>query len=248
MFGMGSGKNEASLCANGHDAASGSVALFHSLAECTDDLEIEYASDEDNTAWIKTSVNRLIQACIDCKSKADFDNNVAPLLDVESAIDYYIFYLITQHLDGVAKNYLLSTYDGTKWFFSAYDLDSTFGLYVNGQKLMPNDGSGEGYGVCALGMSSHQLFILIDKYKSAELKARYKDLVEGYNGAWGKPLSEDRVVDTFYNFAGSIPKALLDEEVKLWPTLPSTSVNNVSQIIDHYRRRRAFIDPQIEAL
>lgn len=46
----------------------------------------------------------------------------------------------------------------------------------------------------------------------------------------------------------AIPKALLDEEVKIWTALPSTSVNNVAQVLDFNRRRRAYIDPQIEKL
>jgi hypothetical protein len=56
------------------------------------------------------------------------------------------------------------------------------------------------------------------------------------------------VVKTFNDFVGSIPKALYDEETKLWKVLPATSVNNVSQIIDFNRRRREIIDAQIEAL
>ena len=251
MFGMGNEdktKQMAILCANASTAEGSSACCFHSLATVTEaDLEIEYATDENNTAWINTSVNRLIQACI-LSDGTDLDTTIAQYLDWESAIDYYIFCLITQNFDGITKNYLLVTYDGEKWFFSAYDLDSTFGLYATGKRLMPNDGSGGGYAQCTVNSMGHRVFELIRLYKADELKARYKSLMEGRAGAFGKPLSEDRVVDTFYNFAGSIPKGLLDEEVKLWPTLPSTSVNNVSQIIDHYRRRRAFIDPQIEAL
>jgi hypothetical protein len=253
MFGMGDeDKSEqmAILCANAADATGSQICTFKSnTATGTDaDLEIEYVTDENNTQWVIDSVNRLIIECIDCDSEAYFDANVAPRLDVESAIDYYIFCLITQNLDGISKNYLLSTYNGKKWFFSAYDLDSTFGLWTNGKRLIPNDGSGDGYAQCTVNALNHRVFELIRLYKADELKERYKNLTEGYTEAFRNPLSEDRVVDTFYNFAGSIPKALLDEEVKLWPTLPSTSVNNVSQIIDHYRRRRAFIDPQIEAL
>ena len=30
------------------------------------------------------------------------------------------------------KNYFLATYDGTKWFFSAYDMNITYGLNWNG--------------------------------------------------------------------------------------------------------------------
>ena len=246
MFGMGNGDKEAILCANESPASK-----FRGEAELTEnDLEIEYAPNEDDTDWIKKSINNLINACIACDSEAYFDKNIAPLLDVESAIDYYIFCLLSQNLDGISRNYLLSTYDGTKWFFTAYDCDTVFGLYYGANGILPNDGSGEGYASCSLDAlaGSNRLFEIIKVYKPDELKARYNNLVKGYNGAFGKPLTEDRFIDTFYNFIRKIPKALYDEEVKMWTTIPLTSVNNVSQIIDHYRRRRAFIDPQIEAL
>ena len=237
MFGMGEGDREAILCANAVGDIGAQACRFKELATVTDDdLGIEYASDEDDTAWINESVNRLIQACIDCDSEEDFDNNVAQYLDVESAIDYYILCLILRNFDGIVKNYLLVTYDGTKWFFSAYDMDSTFGMWWDGTEFT----SVKGYTVNDLA-DRHRVFELIKTYKADELKARYREIIKG-------ALSEDEVITTFMNFAGSIPKGLLDEEVRLWPEIPSTSVNNVTQIIDFYRRRRAYIDPQIEAL
>ena len=249
MFGMGSGTQEAILCANaGYTCVAN--CKFRAEAKVTEeDFEIEYATDEDNTAWINTSLNNLIRACMSCNSKEKFENNVAPLLDVDSAMDYFIFTLISQNLDGIIRNYLLSTYDGTKWFFTAYDCDTVFGLYFGANSIMPNDGYGVGYNQCSVDdLREHLVFDLITKYRADEFKARYESLVKGYTGEWGNALTEDRFIDTFYNFIGKIPKALYDEEVKLWPTIPVTSVNNVSQIIDHYRRRRAYIDPQIEAL
>ena len=159
---------------------------------------------------------------------------------MDSVIDYYVFCLATQNYDGITKNYLLATYDGIKWFFSAYDMDSTYGLHWKGSSFVMATGSLS----VESAANSHRVFELIKKYKADELKARYNELVVCPNGA----LSEENVTQTFLNFASLIPKALLDEEVKIWPTLPSTSVNGVSQILDFYRRRRAFIDPQIEAL
>lgn len=249
MFGMGSGTQEAILCANAGDTGV-ATCKFRAEAKLTEeDFEIEYATDEDNTAWINTSLNNLIRACMSCNSKEKFENNVAPLLDVDSAMDYFIFTLISQNLDGIIRNYLLSTYDGTKWFFTAYDCDTTFGLYFGANRIMPNDGHGEGYNQCSVDdLRGHLVFDLITKYRAKEFKARYESLVKGRTEDWGNALTEDRFIDTFYNFIGKIPKALYDEEVKIWTSIPSTSVNNVSQIIDHYRRRRAFIDPQIEAL
>lgn len=242
MFGMG---NEAStdkmaiLCASAGDETGALACSFKALATCTDaDLEIEYATDEDNTGWINTSVNRLIQACIDSDG-TDLDTTIAQYLDWESAIDYYIFCLISKHFDGLTKNYLLVTYDGTKWFFSGYDMDSTFGLWFNGSKLInAYDNNVEQLAV------QNRVFELIKKYKANELKDRYRKLVLKQDGA----LSEENIIEAFNNFICKIPKAVLDEEVKIWPTLPSTSVNNVSQIIDFNRRRRAYIDPQIEKL
>jgi hypothetical protein len=129
------------------------------------------------------------------------------------------------------------TYDGTKWFFSAYDMDSTFGLWWDGSKFIRVNQT------CTVSSLAniHRVFELINKYKADELKARYNQLV---NAA----LSEEAIIETFTTFAGSIPKGLFDEEVKLWPKIQSTSVNNVAQIIDFNRRRRAYIDPQINAL
>ena len=234
MFGMGDGDREAVVCSNGN----GSSEVFKSEAKLDEsDWEIEYASDEFSEDDIKASFNRVINACINCSSKEDFEKNVSQYLDIDSAIDYYIYCLISQHHDGISKNCLLVTYDGVKWFFSAYDMDSTFGLHWDGSRVLKANNS------CSVDhlASRHRVFELIKTYKAEELKARYKKLTKG-------ALSEEAVIETFMNFAGSIPKALLDEEVRLWPEIPSTSVNNVSQIIDFYRRRRAYIDPQIDAL
>ena len=237
MLGMGEGDREAILCA---DASAKGACSFDALATLDGDFDLEYVSDEDDTEWVKASVNNLIRACIECDSEEYFDEVVSKYLDVESAIDYYIFCLITQHYDGITKNYLLATYDGEKWFFSAYDMDSTFGLYWDGSKFVKATGSLSVQSAA----STHRLFNLLNTYKSDEIKARYNELVLNENGA----LSKENVTQTYLNFACSIPKALLDEEVKIWPGLPSTSVNSISQILDFYNRRRAFIDPQIAAL
>jgi hypothetical protein len=42
-------------------------------------------------------------------------------------------------LDGLAKNMLLGTYDGTRWICGAYDMDSTFGLWWNGTRFVSTE-------------------------------------------------------------------------------------------------------------
>ena len=233
MFGMGEGDQEAIVCA---DNSNSPACMFDGLATLDGDFEVEYAPDEDDTEWIKTSLNRLLQACVDCKSEEDFDNNVAQYLDVESAIDYMLFALLIGHGDGIKKNYILATYDGTTWFFSAYDMDSTYGLAWDGKTIYRSY-------ACDINniVENNRLFELLFTYKLDKVKARYNTLING-------KMSEESVIYAFTDFIGGIPKAIYDQEVKLWPSIPNTSVNNIAQISDYYQRRTAFLNAQIESI
>ena len=69
-------------------------------------------------------------------SDEDFVNNIGNYFDLNSLIDYYLLAYAICHLDGLGKNQLLLTYDGIHWMASAYDMDSTFGLYWNGASFV----------------------------------------------------------------------------------------------------------------
>ena len=57
-------------------------------------------------------------------------------IDIQSAIDYYIFQDIILGTDGLAKNMILLNYDNKlKWYLSPYDMDATFDLDWNGNIL-----------------------------------------------------------------------------------------------------------------
>lgn len=234
MMGMGDGTNECILCAGNTCEAN----LFKAAAtlDGESDLEIEYITDESNTAWAVTSVNNLITACINSNGN-DLDTTIAGMLDWESAIDYYILVAMVRGDDMVGKNYLLNTYDGTKWFFGAYDMDSTYGLQWDGKKFLTATKDTLFTAIA----ENHRLFELILTHKKTELKQRY-------NALRSTVLSEDNVATEFRNFAGSIPRPLLDEDNRCWPGIPQTSCNNVQQIIDWYRLRCVACDAEIAAL
>ena len=135
------------------------------------------------------------------------------------------------------KNYILATYDGVKWFFSAYDMDTTYGINWDGAShLSTTKGASLTYYT-----QLHRVMALIKSYKKDKLKARYAELRQGI-------LSEDNVMLAFSNFIGSIPKALFDREVEIWPTLPSTSTCDLNQIVNYFNRRAALTDAEIESL
>jgi hypothetical protein len=235
MLNMGSGANEAILCADLNSAANNFKAEAVVGGNQTD-FELEYVSDENNTAWVQPSLNNLINACI-ASDGADLDTTIAAMLDWDSAIDYWIFCALIDHRDGVGKNYLLHTWDGTKWYFDAYDMDSIFGLKYNGKEFFAaNTGT-----TVAFLRGRHRVAELICKYKLDTFKARYAALRAG-------ALTEENVSTLFRNFAGQISRPLLDEDNRLWPMIPLTNTNNVQQAIDWYRLRVKKIDAEVEAM
>lgn len=228
MLGMGSGSQEAIVSAEGGNY---SANHFWSTNDTFDGaFDIEYVTNEDDSAWVETSLNRLIQACIDSDG-TDLDTTIAQYLDWDSAIDYFIYCVAVGHIDGIHKNHLLCTYDGVKWFFTAYDLDSVFGNYVNGKQVFSANAYAASYVADA-----HRLFWLIYRFKLNEVKARLATLI-GDDGA----LNDETLISLFSNYSATIPKALLDEDCKIWKSIPGTTYNNLGQIIDWYRRRYVYL-------
>lgn len=226
-------KQQALLGANDHEAATQFKGL---LAGDESDFELEFVSDESNTAWVTTSLNRMIQACIDSWG-GDLDDVVGQYLDWDSVIDYYIFIVILKGTDMVDKNYLLSTFDGTKWHFTAYDMDSTYGLNWDGSGLT-RAVSNISFVECA---ETHRAYELIKRFKTNALKTRY-------NALRSNVLSETRIMQYFENFAWAIPSPVLLEDVKCYPTIPGSSVNSIDQIGRWVRQRLETVDEWINAL
>lgn len=239
MFDMtGSRTDEAIVCAGG--ATDTAAVAFRKADVVLDtDFDMEYAPDDTNTTWVKESLDRLIAACINSDG-TDLDTTVAQYLDWDSAIDYIIFTVLQNGFDGLYKNYLLATYGDGKWFFSAYDMDSTHGLHWDGTyfhtvKSAYNNRASIGE-FCRL----NRAFELVKLYKKDKLKARYAELRADI-------LSEENVITTFTNFMGKIPKAMYDKEVTIWKGIPSTATNNLQQIADFYKRKCAVIDAEMES-
>ena len=231
MMGMGSGTSEAIVCAENYtfDCAA--------LVDGTD-LELEYVTDENDSAWVAESLNRLVSAVLNSNG-TDLDTTIAQYLDIDSAIDYLIFTVMQYGTDNTGKNYILGTYDGVKWFFSAYDMDGVWGLRWNGKEFYSaaiNDafsaGSLAGYA------RINKLMRLLYTYKFDAIQKRYNELRNGI-------LSVANVEAEFVNYVSAISKTLLDEEVRHWPGIPGTAVNNVFQIINWYRSRSAVMDADV---
>lgn len=216
--------------------ATSEATMFKTEATFSGDFDVEYASETVSDEEALSSLNRLINACINSDG-TDLDSKIANYLDWDSAIDYYIYTCLIGGADMVAKNYLLSTYDGTKWFFGAYDMDATFGLWWDGTQFLPDNL----YPTVEWYADYHRAMWLIWNYKRDALKARYAELRAG-------ALSENNVALAFSNFINKIPSTVYMEDAKKWPGIPSTAANNLAQILNWYRMRVAVLDKEVERM
>ena len=232
MFGMVEDvtKTQAIVCAKDHtDATKFKEASM-------DGFEVEFVSDEDNADWVEQSLTRAISAVMNSDG-SDLDTTVAQYFDWKSAIDYYIHVVVEKSDDGVDKNYLLATYDGVKWFLSAYDKDTIWCLNWDASGTT-RPISNVSFQECAAAM---RVFELIFRFKTNELKARYKELR-------GNILSESRIMQTYENFAWAIPSPVKLEDVKLYPTILGSAVNTIDQIGRAVRMRLEQVDKWCDAL
>ena len=192
-------------------------------------------------ASIVTSFNNFQNFVIN-SSDDEFKTGLSTYADVNSLIDYYIFQYVICGLDSMGKNQLFFTYDGTKWIASSYDMDSTFGLYWNGQNFVSATyRMQEDYESMANDRPGNVLYIRMEELFYTEIKARYAELRAGV-------LSYANIVNEFERFMDVIGKDLYAEDLTIYTAIPSGNTNNIQQIRNYTRDRLAYVDTQIEAL
>ena len=211
---------------------------FNAETNFKDQMELQFCSTKDSQ-WAMDSVNALIRSVMASYDTADnFNQAVSPLLDIDSAIDYYIFSVLVDNDDGIFRNYLLQTFDGKKWYFAAYDLDSTFGRtpdFWDHMLAKSDTDDWRDHGVTFENVTnSNRLFYQLWKFYKDEILKRTKALIEG-------PMSESAVDTAFVDFVRHIPVKAFDAELDVWPYTPNTSVDNVNRIGRWYMQRIAWL-------
>lgn len=233
MMGMGSGTKEAILCCEG--TGDNDACAFKAEATLGVEFELEYGSDSWAESDIQSSLNTLIRAVMNSDG-TDIDTTIAQYLDIDSAIDYMLFSQLLSHHDGNYKNYILATYDGTKWFFSAYDMDNVFGQYFPGDIFTSAD---IGIDWC----HQNKLFDLLFDHKYEALKDRLAELLEkkhtivGQGESYHGIVSLANVACEFTNYGLQIPLPAYIADAEKWKGVPSSALNDVRQAIEWYGQR-----------
>lgn len=155
---------------------------------------------EENDATLE-KMNRLFAFILNSTDE-EFRDHFTEYLDLDAALNYYVFSDIAYLKDNLGKNMLIATYDGSKWFLSLYDLDSSWGTETNGKALFH-------YEEELLDLSRSNLFARLETCFPTELAQRYFELREDV-------LSNENILDTFRSFREEIPPLTFVKEYIRW--------------------------------
>lgn len=234
QFAMGDASTEYLIAGEDNGLAA---CRWKALAELNEeDFGLEYTADGVDVATVRTSLNTAIQAAID--AGADWETTLAPYVDINSVFDYFIFTCCINNYDALSRNILYGTYDGVRWFMSAYDMDATHGFDPYGSRLYT---AKTGRTEFAAAKAIHRLAYLMYTYSKSKLVARYKELRNGI-------LSEENVWHEFSQFIVEISARNYDVDRNIWPAMPGTSLANIDQYMNYYRMHTRLLDKEIEAM
>lgn len=100
-------------------------------------FEMEYPLLDYRAHW--DDLARLVDLVV-TGTKADFVGSVGQYLNLDNAIDYFLFVNLLRATDNLGKNYYLARYDAdSAYFFVPWDLDGVLGTIQDGKRIPTTD-------------------------------------------------------------------------------------------------------------
>ncbi len=196
-------------------------------------------------ATIKTSWTNVIQFVM-TSSDSEFKANLNNYIDVSSLIDYLLYGIVSTGFDAFGKNQIYMTYDGIKWIASMYDMDSTWGLWWNGNQFVANNYAREEFQDFKDGQGN-LLYIRLQSLFISEIKARYTELRQTI-------FTYPYLVNRFEEFVQICPQDVVKEDYasttanNAYTGIPSKTTNNIQQIRTNINARLTYVDSYINGL
>ena len=239
MFNMDkSNPNHVVLCAERNTDGNSSLinsCQFRKLWTDGDggDWSVEFGTySTDMVASFNRCINFVMTA-----TDQEFHDNIGEYFDLYSLLDYYCFSYLACHLDGLAKNMLMVTYDGVIWGACLYDMDSIYGVHWNGNSYVAtNYQCPEQYQERFSG-----LWPRIERCFATELYARYRELRQG-------ALSLSNIIKHVEEIYDVIPDRVFADEKAKWTGLPQVNTNTMTRFRNYMRDRAVYVDAQMEEI
>ena len=228
------------LCGENYDSGCFRAAALINESDWSDELH------DSCPESIKIRWNEVIDFVMNSTDE-EFKANLGNYFDIPSLLDYELFGMAACGSDSFGKNQIYMTYDGNKWIASMYDLDTTWGMYWNGETLVSADYARTKYEDYVNGRLGNLLYYRIEQLFYAELQSRWEELKAG-------PMSMINIITHFENFMQSMTSDLIKEDYAsttaggAYTGIPSVAKNNLPQIRNFALARQAWTDAYVAAL
>lgn len=228
------------LCGENYDSGCFRAAALIDESDWSDELH-DACPDSIKTRW-----NEVINFVINSTDE-EFKANLGNYFDIPSLLDYDLFGLAVCGSDSFGKNQIYMTYDGNKWIASMYDLDTTWGMYWNGETLVAADYARTKFEDYVNGRLGNLLYYRLEQLFYEELQARWVELKAG-------PMSMINIITHFENFMQSMTSDLIKEDYAsttaggAYSGIPSVTKNNLQQIRNFALARQTWTDAYVAAL
>lgn len=205
----------------------------------------EYPGDSIGTDGVLDKW-KIAEAFVRTSDDATFTSQLSRHFNINSLLDYYIFCYLCCDIDGLGKNQVVCSYDGgNTWIYTLYDLDSTFGLYWNGSKLVSSTyRCPEDYETYATNKADGEYNLLFEKICRlfpSELYGRYRELRQGV-------LSNTNLISEFTAFKNHLPDEYYTRDGEKWTDIPSKDITSFEQIQTFINERCTYVDNMFETL
>lgn len=231
MFNMDK-KNENHIVMGDEEYKEGTSGTFEKLAEpMYDEWSIVAGPDKDEKDVKATfeKLNRVIKFIKD-STDTEFKEQFEEYLNLDACLNYYCFIHLCNGIDNMSKNMLMATYDGKIWYPVLYDLDSTWGLDIYGDRLYNSTNE---FPKQYIG-NTNILWKKLEKNFKTQIAQRYKELRKSV-------LSDENIINEFNKFNESIPKGAWELEHEKWTNVPSREYG-IEQIKQYVKERGEYVD------
>ena len=179
-----------------------------------DSWEMEVGEETEENL---NKLNRVIDFVIS-SSDYNFKKNINNYFNLDSLLNYYIMLQFANLIDNTANNLLLVTYDGLVWYTTLYDMDSSFGTYMNGTLV--------DYSSVDFPSLGSNLWNRLETNFSNELTERYFYFRKTI-------LTKKNVMKKFRSFYNLISEDTLNKEIDKWGDIPGYDLEQIETFLDY---------------
>lgn len=163
---------------------------------------------------------------------ANFKNNFQNNHNLKNAIDYFLLVEFLMANDAFDKNFILTSWDGIKFNFLPYDLDTTFGLRYDGVAF---EDAAQTIRNIPFWQKFYQAYTIEIKQRYAELKAK-------------NILTSDNVYKHFSELTKVFGRNKFKQEFTKWWAMPSNSIiyTSLPQVMLWIKDRVIWLNSQYD--